>query len=237
MIFTATGVRLYGLSTDVRQAANASSSKTIDVAVLRGTIYDCRMRELTNAEYDYYAAAKPANESLAALKGKVMPEVFESVMQRMSKGNPVAVKVDSPIEESENIITAKVPKRYSAAFTACHIIGSLNAEGQGISGIEKAYNSVLSQNNSTVSFRFYANALGRVMLGENITVSGNSAPKNGLVLTLDRDIQRITEAVLDASGADCAAAVVIEVESGAIRACVSRPAFNQNDISQNLNDP
>lgn len=230
-------MRLYCLSTDVTQASNASSSKTVDIATLRGTVYDCKMRPFTNAEYDIYAAAKPLNESLASLKGKVMPDVFESVMQRMSKGNPVAVKVDSPIEKTEDIITAKVPKRYSAAFTACHIIGSLNSENQGISGIEKAYNEILSQNNSTVSFHFSANALGRVMLGEGITVSGNSAPKNGVVLTLDRDIQQITEAVLDASGAECASAVVIEIESGAIRACVSRPVFNQNDISQSLNDP
>lgn len=236
LMFTATGVRLYDLSTDVRQAAAASSSKTLDVATLRGTVYDCKMRRLTNAEYDIYAAAKPSVESLAALKGKVMPDIFESVMQKMSKGNPVAVRVEEAPEENENIICERIPRRYSAAFTACHIIGSIDSEGNGISGIEKAYNEILSQNNSTVSFRFYADALGKMMLGEGISVSGNSVPQNGVVLTIDRDIQQITESVLDASGADCAAAVVMEIESGAIRACVSRPSYNQNDISESLDD-
>ena len=204
--------------------------------MLRGSVYDCKMRLMTNSEYDVYAAAKPSNEALAALKGKVLPDVFESVMGRMSRGNPVAVKIDSPLESTENIITSRVPKRYSSAFTACHIIGYLNAAGEGISGIEKVYNSVLSENNSTVSFSFSANAKGRVMLGEGIEIKGNNVPKNGVVLTLDRDIQQITESVLDASGAECAAAVVIEVETGAIRACVSRPLFNQYDVSESLDD-
>lgn len=235
-MFSAVGLRLYGLTSDVRQAADYSSSKTIDVAKLRGTVYDCKMRPLTNSENDVFAAAKPSNEALAALKGKVMPDVFESVMQRMSKGNPVAVKVDSAVKPTENLVMSEVPRRYSDAFTACHIIGYLGSDGNGISGIEKAYNGILSQNNSMVSFRFSANAMGRVMLGEGIEVVGNTVPRNGVSLTIDRDIQRITESVLDASGADCAAAVVVEVESGAIRACVSRPSFNQNNIYESLHD-
>lgn len=235
-MFSATGIRLYDLSTDVHKASTISSSKTLDIATLRGTVYDCKMRLLTNAEYDIYAAAKPSVDSLAAFKGKVMPDVFESVMQKMSKGNPVAVRVESPVKDNENIICERIPKRYSAASTACHVIGSINSEGQGISGIEKAYNEILSQNNSTVSFRFFADALGKVMLGESISISGNSVPQNGVMLTLDRDIQQITETVLDASGAECAAAVVMEISSGAIRACVSRPSYNQNDVSESLDD-
>lgn len=234
--FCVTGVRLYCLSHEAIKASDMSSSKTVSVANLRGTVYDCRMRPLTNSEYDIYAAAKPSVEALAELKGNVLPSVFESVMEKMSKGNPVAVKVDAEAEESENLITVKIPRRYSAAFTACHVIGSLDSDGKGISGIEKAYDNILSKGNSEVCFRFFANAKGSVMLGEEISVSGNSVPKNGVVLTLDRDIQRITEAVLDASGAECAAVVVIEIESGAIRACVSRPLFNQNDISESLDD-
>lgn len=236
ILFSLNGIRLYGLCSDAAHVSGMSSSKTIDITTLRGTIYDCRMRPITNSEYDIYAAAKPSNEALACLKGRVMPDVFESVMDRMSRGNPVAVKIDSPVDSTENIITARVPKRYSAAFTACHIIGYLNSEDKGISGIEKACNSVLSENSSDVSFTFSANAKGRVMLGEGIEIKGNTIPKNGVVLTIDKDIQQITESVLDASGADCAAAVVMEIESGAIRACVSRPLFNQYDISEYLDD-
>lgn len=236
LLFSINGIRLYGLCSDAVHVSVKSSSKTIDITTLRGMVYDCRMRPMTNTEYDIYAAAKPSNEALACLKGRVMPDVFESVMDRMSRGNPVAVKIDSSVESTENIITARVPKRYLAAFNACHIIGYVNSEGKGISGIEKAFDSLLSENNSEVGFVFSANAEGRVMLGEEIEIKGNTVPKNGVVLTIDRDIQRITESVLDASGAECAAAVVMEIENGAIRACVSRPLFNQYNISEHLDD-
>ncbi len=236
VLFSVNGIRIYDLCLKTAQVSQISSSKTIDITTLRGTVYDCKMRPLTNSEYDFYAAAKPSNEALASLKGKVMPDVFESVMERMSRGNPVAVKIDSPIDSTEKIITARVPKRYSDAYTACHIIGYLNSEGEGISGVEKACNSLLAENKSNVSFVFSTNAKGRVMLGEGIEIKGNTVPKNGVVLTIDKDIQRITESVLDASGTDCAAAVVMEIESGAIRACVSRPLFNQYDISECLDD-
>ena len=236
LLFSLTGIRLYRLCSEVTRVSAVSSSKTVGITTLRGTVYDCKLRNLTNSGYDIYAAAKPSVDALAKLKGLVMPDVFESVMDKMSKGNPVAVKIDSAVEATEDIISAKIPKRYSASFTACHIIGYLDSQGNGISGAEKAFDSVLSENNREVSFVFSANARGRVMLGEGIEIKGNETPQNGVVLTIDRDIQQITESVLDASGADCAAAVVIEIESGAIRASVSRPLFNQYDISAYLND-
>ncbi len=236
LMFGTVCLRTANLSLESEQAANTSSSKTIDIATLRGTVYDCEMRPLTNCEYNTYVAAMPENSALAAIKGRVMPDVFESVMERMSRGNPVAVKTDGRITPSDAVITAEIPERYSLTHLACHIIGYLNSSGEGVSGIEKAYNDILSENNSTVSFRFSANAVGRVMMGEGISVSGNDVPQNGVVLTIDKDIQQITEAVLDASGADCASAVLIDVESGAIKACVSRPLFNQNDIAESLNN-
>ncbi len=236
LMFGVVGLRTALLCFDSEQAANVSSAKTIDITSLRGTVYDCKMNQLTNGEKDIYAAAKPDNQSLSLLKGKVLPDVFESVLDRMSKGNPVAIKVNGRITPTDSLITAEIPRRYMLSSLACHVIGYLNSEGRGISGIEKAYDGILSENNQCVRFRFSANAVGRVMMGEEISVLGNTVPKNGVVLTIDKDIQRITEEALDASGADCASAVIIDVENGAIRACVSRPEFNQNDIASSLNN-
>ena len=237
LMFTFTGLRLADISTNARQAAASTASMSVDLDTLRGTVYDCNMKPLTNGEYTLYAAAKPSGVALAELKGKVLPDVFDSVLERMSYGKPVVVKVDSPINSSEDIKEIKVPERYYSNSLACHVIGYLDSMGKGISGIEKVFDGLLSQGQSTVAVKFSSNAKGRVMLGEEITVDGNNMPENGVVLTIDKNIQQITEDALDASGAECAAAVVIEIESGAIRACVSRPLFNQNNIADSLNDP
>jgi len=234
LIFSATGLRMFSLIGDTRQAAVLSSSMLIDIERLKGTVYDCNMQPLTNGETVLYAAAKPSEYSLGQLKGKVMPDAFQSVMERMASGKPVAVKIDSSIKPNSDIKEIKIAERYPSSFLACHIIGYLDSSGQGISGIEKAYNNLLSAENTAVKVRFSSNAKGRVMLGENIEIIGNHIPKSGVVLTIDKNIQYITEKALDYSGADCAAAVVIEVESGAIRACVSRPLFDPDNIAESL---
>lgn len=235
-VFSGLCIRTADIGTDAVQAAGASSGKVIDIADLRGTVYDCNLQPLTNGETEIYAAAKPTNQAIALLKSALPAEVFESVKERMSTGKPVAVKTSAVFENTADIKSIFVPKRYYNNSLACHIIGYLDSEKSGISGIEKAYNSLLSQGRETVSVRFSANANGRVLLGEDITVEGDGIPKTGVVLTIDSQIQQITERALDASGAECAAAAVIEIESGAIRACVSRPLFDQNDVAASLND-
>lgn len=236
LMFSVTGFRMMSITKGTQQAGASSASMSIDLETLRGTVYDCNLQPLTNGGTVLYAAAKPSGYSLGQLKGKVLPDVFDSILERMSSGKPVAVKINSPIKQNSDIKEIKVANRYSSGSLACHVIGYLNGTGQGVSGIEKAYDSLLSQGESTVRVRFSSNAKGRVMLGEEITVEGNEIPKRGVVLTIDKNIQEITENALDNSGAECAAAVVIEIESGAIRACVSRPAFDRNNIAQSLND-
>lgn len=236
LMFSVTGFRMASITQGTQQAGISSTTMSIDLETLRGTVYDCNLQPLTNGETVLYAAAKPSGYSLGQIKGKVLPDVFESVLERMSTGKPVAVRIDSSIKPNSDIKEIKVTERYSSSSLACHIIGYLDGTGQGISGIEKAYDSLLSQGESTVRVKFSSNARGRVMLGENITVEGNETPKSGVVLTIDKNIQEITEHALDASGAECAAAVVIEIESGAIRACVSRPLFDWNNIAESLND-
>lgn len=233
VLFCGLGIRINSLSVKSEQAAVRQSAMSYDLATLYGTIYDCNFQPLTNGESEIYAAAKPTNEALAELKKALLPDVFESVMERMSMGKPVAVKVDS-IGICADIRAVAVPKRYYDTL-ACHIIGYRNSEG-GVSGIEKAYNSLIESETSDVRVRFFSNAKGQVMIGEEIEVQGSGFPKTGVVLTIDKEIQQITENALDNSGAECGAAVVIDIESGAIRACVSRPVFSRNNLSESLND-
>jgi cell division protein FtsI/penicillin-binding protein 2 len=229
-------LRIVGISAKTVQAGSNVSTKSIELATLKGTIYDCKLRPITNAENEIYIAAKPSNGAIALLKDVLNPEVFESVRERMSKGKPVAVKAQKSVENTEEIKTVYVPKRYGNNSFACHIVGYLDGENNGVSGIEKAYNSLLSGEIKTPRVRFSADANGRALLGERITVEDNGIPKTGVVLTIDKDIQEITEIALDNSGAVCAAAVVLEIGSGAIRACVSRPAFDRNNLAYALND-
>lgn len=230
------GVRVADLMLSTQSVSGAVSGKRIDMAELRGTIYDCNMNPLTNAEYEFHLAVKPTVKALESLKTVIDNQALNSVRERMEKANPVVVKASDGIYDCSDILTVAVPKRYSADSLACHILGYVDSAGQGVSGIEKIYNLILSETSKSVYARFATDANGRVLLGENIEIPDFTAPEKGVVLTIDKTIQRITENALDESGAVCAAAVVIEIENGAIRACVSRPAYNQYKIADSLND-
>ncbi len=234
--FSVVGTRTASLMLFAQPVAGTASGKRIDIATLRGTVYDCNMKPLTNLEYEIYAAAKPTLKALETLKNALEEDTVAAIKERMEKKSPIAVKINSAITDCSDIITVTIPERYSPDSLLCHIIGYVDSSGQGISGIEKHYNSVLSQFEKEVYARFFTDANGSVLLGEEIEISDSSAPQGGVVLTIDKTIQQITEKALDASGAECAAAVVMDVKSGAIRACVSRPLFNQNNISESLDD-
>ncbi len=231
---TGLSLRIIDISTKTVRAGGSVSTKSIDLATVKGTIYDCEFRPITNAGTEIYVAAKPSDRAIAQLRKVLSNKVFESVKERMSRGKPIAVKSDKAVVNSDDVITVYVPKRYDNSSFACHVIGYTDGENNGVSGIEKAYNELLSSDIKTPRVRFSADANGRTMLGEAITVEENELPVTGVVLTIDKDIQEITEAALDKSGALCAAAIVMDVESGAIKACVSRPAFDRNNLAEAL---
>ena len=235
-IFALVGLRTADIINRSEQVIDTESSMTVDLATLRGMVYDCNLQPLTNGETALYAAAKPSGYALNQFKGRVLPEVFDSLMERMAQGRFVTAEIDSPVIENDDIKQISVPVRYYRDSLACHVIGYTDGTGRGVSGIEKSFDALLSEHTSTLAVRFSANARGKALLGGEITVEGENAVKNGVVLTIDKEIQRIAEAAIDGAGAECAAVVVIEIESGAIRACVSRPAFNQNNIASSLND-
>ena len=236
VVMTGLCFRIISISKSAVQAGNTVSTKSIDLAKLKGTIYDCNLRPLTNSETEIYIAAKPSNKVISILKNVLIPEVFDSVQERLLKGKPVAVKSEKSVDSNKDIRTVYVPKRYGDSSFACHIIGYLDGEGNGVCGIEKAYNDLLSSEIKIPKVRFFTDANGRAMLGEEITVENNGIPETGVVLTIDKNIQETVEIALDNSDTVCAAAVVMEIESGAIRACVSRPAFERNNIAAALND-
>ncbi len=228
------GYRTADISMQVQTAGASGSGLRLDIAQLRGTVYDCNMNPLTNSETVYCAVAKPTLKAMSALEKELDTAVFAFVREKLSSGKPVAVEVRDESANGNDITVVSYPRRYSQL--ACHIIGYLGYDGSGVSGIEKEFDSLLSRNTVDLYARVAINADGRVLFGEETEICNNIFPASGVVLTIDGDIQRIVEYALDSSGADCAAAVVLDVESGAVRACVSRPAFNPYDVSSVLND-
>lgn len=233
--FSFLAYRINGISSGFVAADGVSSGVRLDIATLRGTIYDCNMKPLTNCETALSAIAKPTLKVLSLLEKELDLHAFSAVREKLSSGEPVAVAVSGAVSDSDDVTLVSYPERYGSL--ACHIIGYLGGDGRGVSGVEKAFDNLLSDVGGKLYARVATDANGRVLIGEKTQVIGNAFPQAGVILTIDGDIQRIAEEALDKSGAVCAAAIVMDVETGAVRACVSRPAFDRKNIASVLNDP
>ncbi|MCQ2474367.1 MAG: penicillin-binding protein 2 [Clostridia bacterium] len=236
ILFSGLGARIFSLSKSEIPVRYSESGLSIDVETVRGTVYDCNMKPLTNAGKAYYAAVRPSETAVTELKKFIGVDKIADAAERLKNGKPIVLPVDEYTDSSPSVTVFSVPERYGIRQPACHIIGYLDSQGRGISGIEKAFDEKLFSARETASVRFRTDARGRIMNGCKAEISGCGIPESGVVLTIDRDIQQAVEDALDRAEIECGCAVVVEVGSGAIRACASRPVFDPMNIAASLSD-
>ena len=111
--------------------------------------------------------------------------------------------------------------------TSRHIIGYTDTDSKGVNGLQKAYNDIL-YSDEDISVFYSTDAKGRILEGVKPELrNDNQAMKNGVVTTLDTNIQEIAEKY--AENLEMGAVVVSDLK-GKIKASVSRPAFDRHNI-------
>lgn len=213
------------------EASQKQQTKTIEIGSSRGKIYDRNLELMTDRENRLVAAVTPLP---AVMQIKALTNSDENLKEKVESAKPFTLEVSEEIE-NELVRTFAVPIRYSGS-TACHLIGYLDgANTNGLSGLERSYNSFLKENGGSLSVSFSVDAKGRVLAGLDKTINDNNfSSKAGLVLTLDRNIQLITEAALQKKKIESGCAVVMHIDSGEILALASVPGYDPNDVSKSL---
>lgn len=213
-------------------AAIRQQKISLDGIDFRGTIYDRHMSPLTSQTKEYM---------LLLLKDK-----YDSrVATILSKMDAHKLSVDNSkyyvyavdhydkdtwdlLEKNYNAYSLEVNKRYDNNQLASHLIGYINQkDGNGVSGLELLYNKKLENNDS--NYFAMADAKGYLLSGIGISASVNQ--NYGIVTTIDKDIQKSVEKVLEDSKYN-GAVVVQSVKDGSILACASTPAFDPNEMKQ-----
>ncbi|MGP1931184.1 MAG: peptidoglycan glycosyltransferase FtsI [Arsenophonus sp. ET-YP4-MAG3] len=128
------------------------------------------------------------------------------------------------------IYLSKESRRYypSGPITA-HLIGVTDIDGNGIEGIEKSFNYLLTGVPGERVVR--KDRYGQVI--ENIS-SIDSQPANNLILSIDKHIQsliyrELTRSVIE-NKAEFGTAILIDINTGEILAMVNSPSYNPNNI-------
>lgn len=121
---------------------------------------------------------------------------------------------------------------YPYGRLASQVIGVVNIDNDGLSGLEKQYNDVLTGTNGWIV---------RERARDGSFIAGGAYEKveaedgADLVLTLDMDIQQAAEEALaqavEGSHAQSGSVIVTDPRSGDILACCSNPTYDQTDLA------
>ena len=214
------------------QAGNTGGTRTVTVGRTRGKIYDRNLRLLVDKGEKLIAAVTPTIGSLQYLD--IMSDRGYSE-EMINKGKPFVCQVNERVS-NEFIRSFSVPVRYSREQTAVHLIGYLTADGEnGLSGIERACNTYLKESSGMLTVSFEVDAKGRVLAGMDKYVNdSNFNSRSGVVLTIDGDIQSITEKALHNSKIESGCALVMQVGSGEIVALASVPTYDPDNVAESL---
>lgn len=217
------------------QYAQAAASQTVTTLTLeqpRGGIYDCEGRSLTRYGSRYYALSIPGESSYAELFRYVPYSEQAYLYSKRNALAPFLIQVDRDLTDV-GIYTYTVPDRYFPAPIAEHLIGYLDGEGHGVAGLELAFDELLCQGQAARSIQCVTTAQGSLLEGMEPQLLGGETQGCGLMLTLDEGVQRACEAIAQEM-MDTGCILVLETATAKVKASVSVPGFDPNDLQASL---
>lgn len=232
--------RLYTLSQgeSLQTAASQNGIYKLNVASARGIIYDCKKRPLVNLQKNTMMSVFPNDSTPKTLSQIMSSGEMNEIIPLLQTRKPFCLKVNSEWNKiiSEDVQYFKVPKRYSDFQLASHILGYLDSSGNGVCGIEKAFNDYLNSSKGKIELKYKINALGEILDGKQLKVEDTLYKQSqGVVLTIDKDLQKISEEVAERY-LKKGAIIITQVPNCEIRAFVSTPQFDPNNVSVSLNN-
>lgn len=232
-------------SDELSEMAKAQQNKNIPIPAERGAILDRNGDKLAFSVKTYSVWAQASEITKPSETANLIAETLEitpePIIEKLLNAQSTFVKVVSNITKSEEellkskgirgiSITEDTKRLYPYNSLASHIIGNVNVDGDGFTGLELYYNNVLKGEPGL--FHVTTDVYGRQLAyGED----NLEAPKDGdtLRLTLDNSIQFFVEdrleAALELHDAKSVSAIVMDPKTGEILAMSSKPDFDLNN--------
>lgn len=233
---------------EYRANAAAQQLADTEITPKRGTIYDANMNEIARSVtvWNVVVSPKAMEEAgtninqvaiqLAEILDITSEEIMEKLMKTDSSYQIVKKKVEMPVaneirqwmsdynatEAAETspivgITLEEDSKRYYPYGSfASHLIGFTSSDGYGLTGLELYYNDTLE---GTAGRVITAQTAQGDLLEEEYSVEYPAQDGNSLVLTIDQNIQSLTEkylraAVKEHNVANRGVAIVMNVNTG-----------------------
>ena len=263
--FVVLAARLYYLQIvrhdELEARAIAQQVRETTVSAPRGTIYDRKGEVLavsagvdtiylSPAEIELYGEdAGAIAAGLSEILGLDYESVYEKTQNTGSWYEVVARKVEADTAEAVRQfkqaggfngikLEADTKRYYPNGSLAAHVIGFVGTDNTGLGGIEAKYDKALSGTNGFIMRS--TTAAGTDMLYTSWEDYFDAVPGEDVELTIDSGIQyyvekHLAQAVEDYDIQNGAAAICMEVDTGAILAMASLGNFDLNDY-QTISD-
>ena len=228
--------------------AKARQLRVVEIAARRGPITDRNDEPLAVSSPVDTIFAVPAKLAQARERIPELAQALgrsdESIMRDLSRyknREVMYLKRHLAPETAAGVMRLKVPgvnsqreyrRFYPAAEVTGHVVGFTNIDGEGIEGLEWAYDDWLQE--QTGRKRVIKDRRGNIV--EDVEQIEPAISGRPLAISIDLRIQymayRELKAAVARHKARSASAVVIDVASGEVLAMVNQPAFNPNSVGR-----
>lgn len=235
------------------QEGDSRSLRKISIPTTRGIIHDCFGHVLAISVPVYAIWINPKeihkiNDILIDKRWKTLSKILSipikkiyRLIKKHSKKSflYLARQINTNIED---IIKINIPglylkkeerRYYPAREETSQLIGFTDIDGKGIEGVEKSFDKILTGHPGLKIVR--KDRLGNVI--EHISLT-NEQPPHNITLSIDKKLQsliyrKIKKAVLS-NKAESGCAVLIDINTGEIKAIVNSPAYNPNNFNKKI---
>jgi len=234
--FAAVVCRLYWLCSNTEYAvrAAAQSETVLRLPAARGNFYDCDGLPLTGISQRWLALCFPGEGSYARLYPYADADGQAKLYRERNTSRPFLLDVSQDVS-ALGVRCYSVPQRYAAAPLAEHLLGYLDSEGHGAAGLEAALDDILYTGGQD-TLRCAVTAQGRLRRNREPELEKAVSATQGVKLTLSRSVQRAAEGMA-AESMTTGCVLIIDVNSGRVRACVSLPGFDAANVGESLTAP
>ncbi len=233
--FTILQARLFVLMSENPDGeAEPQSLYRATVAVHRPNFYDRTGSRMTGAQSTEYAVIYPGDEADYRVLAYVDVAEIPALTEQIGGSTPFLVPLQT--EPDGSFETVSIEQRYASRQSAAHLIGYLDYEGRGVSGLEAAFEDYFSEFLTRTVLETEVNAQGAAIRGADVRVYEDAYHAAGVQLTVDLRLQRLCEQVADEM-IHSGAVVLLDSKTGEIRASVSRPDFDPANLAASLDEP
>ena len=227
--------RVYWVGTDTTYAASAGrqTTQTTELPRARGNFLDRTDRPLTGTDTTRYALCVPGDNSYSALLPYVSYQAQTLLYERRNSTSPFLVEIGQ-IGAPANVLLLDQPRRTLPSPIAVHLLGYLDQEGRGVTGLERAWDAVLANSCDQTAAVCRTTARGRLMgTGTPEIITEQQGTGAQVQLTLDADIQRLCEGLAQLyMPRGCI--LVMDTATGEVLASVSMPEYDPDDVARSI---